>query len=217
MSRRTVTSPIPRLLPALAVAAACAALVVGCSSDPEPTAKKDKATTTTVASGDTTTTTRPPIDPESIEGGTQAYVDALVPMIEGSTGLSEADAAKAADCLAPRWVEIIGVEGFAAAGVAPDDFGDLDGGLERLGLDRATAEQMADAFDECDIDLRASAVAQFTADPAMTDEVKACIAEKVTLDAVKEGLIANLAGEPSDAAQFAEAQACLETEAPPAN
>lgn len=200
-----------RLLRPIAIGIVALAVLAGCSSDDgEETPDESSTTTEAEATDDTTATTRPPIDPAEIEGGEEAYVEALLPQIEGSTGLEADEADRAAACLAPRWVEIIGVEGFAAAGVAPDDLDELDGGLERLGVDRATAEAMVAAFEECEIDLRRATVAQVTADPSITDEQRSCIDGAITLEAVQAGLVASLTGETGeDAELIAAVQECF--------
>ena len=205
---RTVRTP---LLALASVAVACV-LVAGCSSESDGGASKDttKKTTTTTTAGIDTSTTRAAIDPGEIEGGEQAYVDAMILMIRGSAGLSDADAESAAECLAPRWVKIIGVDGFAKAGLTPDDFQELGGGLETLGLDRDQATAMAAGFKACDIDLRGYSIEQIAADPAVTPEMKACLEDAITEEAVEESLIANLIGEEGETDTSAAAQACFD-------
>ncbi|MFN8019699.1 MAG: hypothetical protein U0P45_16485 [Acidimicrobiales bacterium] len=204
--------PLPRRRAlGAAVLVATAVLVAGCSSSSSEGSSKGKGdrTTTTSASGQPTTTAKP-IDPETIEGGKQAYVDAMTPMIKASSGLAESDAKKAADCLAPRWVDIIGVEAFAKKGIRPEDVPKMQGGLEQLDITTKQAEAMAKAFGTCGIDVRTAAVAQYTSDPSMPQSVKDCIDGAVTTDMVLTGLVASLSGKPAAADAFAAPQKCID-------
>ena len=187
-----------------------ALLVAGCSSGSSHAGAKAKGTTTTTTASGKPTTTLKPIDPSSIKGGKKAYVEAMTPMITASSGLPASDAKAAADCLAPRWVDIIGVEAFAKKGIEPEDVPKMQGGLEQLDITTAQAKEMAKAFAACKIDLRSAAVAQYTADPSMPKEVKACIDGAMTEQMVLDGLVASLSGKPAPAETFAAPQKCVD-------
>lgn len=207
----------PRSIRTAAALAALALGVLGACSSDDDAAPDDAPTTTeegteapTTESDDAvTTTSRVPLDPDDVEGAEQAYIDALIPQLQGSSGLEDDDAERAAACLAPRWVEAIGVDRFAEAGLAPEDLADLDGGLEVLAVDRPTAESMVDGFAACDVDLRAATLSQLLADPSITEEQAACAEAAISVEAVEESLVATLVGEPADTSLFAEAQACF--------
>ena len=199
MSRRTPGRPARSLLIPI-VLTISVLLVAGCASDPKDAGKKKASTTTSTPYVDpNVTTTRPAIDPADIVGGKPAYVKAMVAMISQSTGLEGDDATKASECLAPKWVDIIGVAGFAKAGVRPEDFATMGGGLEQLGLTRTQAEKMVAGFDQCKIDLRAATLGQMSSQSGMSDEIAACLDKAITKELVEQGLVASLIGEENDA------------------
>lgn len=192
----------PLALAALAIAGAL--LVSGCSSD----AGSDGAKASGKPKG-STTTTRAPIDPSEVDGGKAAYTKALAPVVATATGLPEAEATAAGKCLAPKWVAIIGVDGFAAAGFQPDDLSEMGAKLGDLRVDESQAKKMAKGFDQCDVDLKAVAVAQLTAGPNLPPSMKTCLEKAITKESVETGFIDNLLGKEAGGEVYAEAQTCL--------
>lgn len=217
-----VPTPRPRHR-RLAALAGCAFLLVplaaACSSDgDDPT----PATTTTAATdGETTTTTEDPEptpdpdddgttttsevdqpDPAPVpEGDEQAYVATLTDAFaaEGNTELPLDR--EQAECVAPRWVDAIGTERFAEAGVTPEDLTvgtDGDDGyfdlIDDLG-DAETAEALVGAFAACDIDLTRLVggllVDQSGSDPAQVD----CFVDAMPAGALEASLSSALDGD----------------------
>jgi hypothetical protein len=206
-SRRHARLALPPVLLVAAVALA------GCSSDDgKQAAATTTKPTTTVVTVQETTTTRPPIDPDTITGGKQAYVDAMLASLD-TLGGGLATKAQA-ECIAPKWVDIIGVEGFAAAGVAPEDFQKTGSGLELLHLDATKAGKMADAFGACGMDLEDVAIAAQDQNGDLPDDVVACLHDALTPEAARNGFIAGLTGKaPTDPA-LQKAAACAQSMAP---
>ena len=200
------TAPRSRRAPmAVTALALAAALFVGaCSSDSGSDGSKEASK----GSG-STTTTRAPIDPSDVDGGKAAYAKALAPVVAEATGLGADQATEAGKCLAPKWVDVIGVDGFAAAGFQPDDLEEMGARLGQLRVDESQAKEMAKGFDQCDVDLKAVAVAQLTAGPNVPASMKACLEEAITKESVEAGFIDNLLGKEAGAEVFAEAQTCL--------
>ena len=59
-----------------------------------------------------------------------------------------------ADCVAPRWVDAIGVDTFETQGVTPEEITDeSEDELPTLGLDEAQGNDLYDAFEDCDVDV----------------------------------------------------------------
>lgn len=208
MSRRPLGRLRPSLLAPLAVAAALL-LVSGCASDPKDEAKEPETTTTsTTLIDDSVSTTRPAIDPDDIDGGEQAYVDAFVASYQGSDDnpLFDEDQAK---CLAPKWVSAIGVEAFAAAGVAPEDIAGFEVGLEAVDLDEATAEAMVAAIPSCEIDLREGVLQAFVPTDNLPEDVRACLETAITDEVAAEIFKSQLLGADSPPQGVMDAQACI--------
>lgn len=194
------------------------ALVTGCSSSSDGSKGDKKSTSTTKAGEDPTATIAPdsttsttkaePIDPESPPTA-EDYTAGIISLITGNTPLGADDQASVEDCLAPAWVEIIGVDTFVDKGLAPEDLTSMGGGLETLGLDQGQATAMMDAFDTCEIDVRSAVIAQITANPTLDEAAKACIEAKVTAEAVRQSFIADLIGEELEGGPFSAAQDCV--------
>jgi hypothetical protein len=201
-SRRTIGRRLRRGAPALALSLLL--LAAGCSSDEGAKAPRS-TTTTTIVTVRETTTTRAPIDPSTIEGGNQAYVDA---MLAGLATMGGAVTREQAGCIAPKWVDIIGVEGFAKAGIAPEDFSKTGGGLEQLHLDAKTAGEMADVFATCGMNLKDMMIEAQTSGAELPDSVVECIRTALTDQGARAGFIASLTGEQATDPSLAKAAAC---------
>lgn len=146
----------------------------------ETTTTAEEATTTT---RDESTTTSEP------DGDAAAYAEAL------ATGLSSGDAedgdlilsSDEAECVAPDWIDIIGVETLTDADVTPGDLEDPDYQFADLGLDTDTGGEMIDAFGTCDVDI----IDEFyeTLSAGLDDEQVACLTEELGDDQAREFLI----------------------------
>lgn len=82
-----------------------------------------------------------------------------------------------AECVAPRWVEAIGVEAFHDAGTTTEALADPGFAFLELELEGATAQAMIDAFDGCGVDIYAQLAQSLTM--GLTDEQQACAAESI--------------------------------------
>lgn len=60
---------------------------------------------------------------------------------------------KQSECIAPKWVKIIGVDTFKAKDVAPMDLEDTSFNFTKLGLSKAQATDMIDGIADCKVDL----------------------------------------------------------------
>jgi hypothetical protein len=107
----------------------------------------------------------------------QPYVDAMIESFE-SADADELRLDRAqAECVAPRWVEIMQVERLQEAGIEPEDIaGDADPDLSTLGLSEADGNALYDTFGECDVDVQALFIESFAADDELSEEVKDCLA-----------------------------------------
>lgn len=185
----------------------------------------DAASSTTTDGGDATTTTGGDDDPtptpttedtpDTTEGGgepgdRQAYLDAFVmdfddedePIFEQGQ----------VDCLAEKYLDVIGLDNLVEAGVTPEEYGEGDDFPEELGLDEDTANELYDQFGECDIDIKEIFVdlfSGFSPEP-LTDEQKACIDDTLTEDRLRESFVADLLDLEDDGSDpFDELEACV--------
>ena len=190
-------------------APACALLLlVGCTDD----ASDGGSTTTTAAAdaGGDTSTTRPAIDPDSIEGGEQAYVDAFVATYQGTGGSNPLFTETQAECLAPAWVSAIGIDRFAAAGVAPDDIENFEVGLDAVDIPAEVADEMVADITDCGIDVRATVLSTFVATDDLPDELSTCLDEAITTEVAEEVFRQQILGGDDVPEAFAQAQACFD-------
>jgi hypothetical protein len=84
----------------------------------------------------------------------QAYVDAMIESFDNSDPEELQINRGQAQCLAPRWVETIGPDRLAEAGIQPREFADDDVDLSTVGLTEEDGGEMYDAFAACDVDVK---------------------------------------------------------------
>lgn len=79
------------------------------------------------------------------------------------------------DCLAPRFVNAIGMDKIEASGVTPEDIEVSDMDFSAIDLTTEDGNRIYDSFGQCDINLRELMVADFASDDEMGDAAKACM------------------------------------------
>jgi hypothetical protein len=175
-----------RKLPAVVLALALVLPVAACSSDSEgssTTTRPASSTSTTDAGGggstSSTSTTGGSGEPS---GDADAYAASLakgLTQVE-SSGAELRVSAEEADCVAPRWIEVIGLDRLGDRGVAPADLEDPDFDFPGLGLSDDDGLGMVDAFTDCGVDL----YQQFTDVLAegLDATQKACLERELTDD-----------------------------------
>lgn len=164
------------------------------TTDVEVTTTPEPDSTTTT---EDTTTTEAGSEPS---GDGQAYVDALVSTIEGSS--SDVFEPGQVKCLAGNFVDIIGVDALKSAGISPKEFAEGDGIAfpSELGVDEAKANKMFDQFEGCGIDLPELYSKIFsTGGDGLTDEQQSCVDQVLTEDNLRKSLVASFLGkDPQD-------------------
>jgi len=124
------------------------------------------------------------------DAGAQAYVDAFV------TGFQQTDdddvviTSEQAECLGPRFVDVLRAERLEAAGVTPDRIStgvDLD--FAALGLEESDGDELYDAFGACDLDLRESLLTGMAGSDA---EARACVEETLTDEMVRTFFVTSI-------------------------
>ena len=198
-----------RHLHRLAALTMAAGLLVGAaacsSSDGSDGGSSAKTTTTAKASGgskgagSTTSTTRP--DPADIEGSASDYRQALIDSYKPENAPFTKNQAQ---CLAPKWVEAIGVDTFKEAGIPPADVAKGSKSLDDIGITKAMAEAMVAAMHGCDIDTLALLVQVTTGGAKLSPAQQSCFEEAVTPEELDAFLVSLYTGEEPDNAQLLE-------------
>jgi hypothetical protein len=179
---------------ALLIAGAAVVFAAGCGDDDDDDAAGSTAGTTGGTSSRTTEASSGTTGPQS--GGTaggadaQAYVDAMIESFDNSDPDELQIDREQAQCLAPRWVEAIGADRLAEAGVEPRDFaeeGNVD--LATVGLTDNDGNAMYDAFGECDIDIKTLFVESFSADRNVSEEDQDCLADAMSDDLLRRIMV----------------------------
>lgn len=151
------------------------------TTEPTPTTEPEDPTTTT-------TTTTEPDEPDPDPGDEQAYVDAIADSIAGGDTGDLRLTDEQAGCLAPGWLDAIGLTALVDAGIEPEDLrsGDLADDLQEL-LDRDQAAEMVASFDRCGVDLDELFLNSLVADGERPEEEIRCL-----VDALPEGYVDEL-------------------------
>ena len=123
----------------------------------------------------------------------QPYVDAMVTNFQDSDEeltMSE----EQAQCVAPRWMDAIGLERLQEAGIEPADIESDDEGTEltSLGLDEEAGGELYDAFGACDVDVKALFVESLAQDSGLSDEDRECVEENFDDDLLRRVMVASL-------------------------
>jgi hypothetical protein len=132
----------------------------------------------------------------SISAEEKPYVDALAKNLraagEGSDDIPLSDAQS--DCLAPRWVDTIGVERFEKAGVKPADIASDEKQMDFEGIKFTDAEatKMYDAFGSCDVNLRELLMKSMTEGEDVSPAARKCMEGVLTDDAIRKLMILGL-------------------------
>lgn len=123
------------------------------------------------------------------------YVDALVASMrsgdEGDMVLTQ----EQAECVAPQWIDTIGVDALQDAGIEPEDIGDDSGtDLDELGLSEDQANALFDAFDDCDVDIAGEIIESLGGDEGLSDEDRECLTEAFDEELLRTIVVAGMVG-----------------------
>ena len=99
-----------------------------------------------------------------------------------------------ADCVAPKWLDTIGVDRIKENDISPDMIGDDiddDGSaLSDLGLSTDEGEALYDSFGDCDVDVREQFLTLMTT--SLNEEATACVEDAIDEDLLKELMVTSL-------------------------
>jgi hypothetical protein len=99
-----------------------------------------------------------------------------------------------AECVAPKWLDIIGFDRLTEQGITPaqigDDIDDDGSALSDLGLTEDEGNALYDAFGECSVDVEQQFLTAITDE--LNQEAAACVADAVSGDLLRRLLVAVL-------------------------
>ncbi len=177
-------------------------LATGCSSGGDDTGDKaavttDDGSTTTDGGNDTTTTTTKKDGGGKVNVSAEAapYVKAMAASLSKSQNDGDLQMTpEQADCIAPRWVDTIGVDRFKEAGVTPEAIEKDDNATDfkEFTLTKPEAEVMYDAFGQCNVNLRELMLESMAGDAETPEAVRKCMEGVLTDEAIKKLMIMGL-------------------------
>jgi hypothetical protein len=121
------------------------------------------------------------------------YVEALEKSMkeDDSGGMTLSDSQ--ASCLAPKFVNTIGVDTLEAKGITPEDMGsDSDTDLSEMDLSEAQGGQLYDAFGACKIDVKELFISGMGSDSEMSADDKKCLEDNFDDALLKQVMVASL-------------------------
>jgi hypothetical protein len=125
----------------------------------------------------------------------QPYVDAMVTSFQQGDEDELTLTAEQSECVAPRWVDTIGVERFEDAGIEPADISDDgDDELSDLGLDEEQGGELYDAFGACDVDVKGLFIESLAGEQDLAEEDRDCLAENFDDDLLRRVMVVSLTG-----------------------
>ena len=147
------------------------------------------------------------------DDGAQQYVDALVSSFspEGQEPFTQESVA----CLAPRWVEAIGVQTFEDAGVTPEGLGDDGGVLSSLPITEPVAQQMVGAIVDCGVPLVSFAIEALPSSLRDDPDAVACVEDTVAEAEVRSKLVEAMSSDGPDGSPRDLVEQCILEHQPP--
>lgn len=142
--------------------------------------------TSTRRSTTTVPTTRPADDIAT------AYVDAMTESMIADEDFPATR--KDAECLATKFVDIIGGDRLRAAGVTPEEFADDTMDFSDVGITESQANKMYDAFDACNFDLRELMMSEMAEDDDLTPAATACMDQVLTEENLRKLMVRTMVG-----------------------
>lgn len=96
------------------------------------------------------------------------------------------------DCLAPRFVNAIGMDNIEAAGVTPDDIKTSDMDFSGMDLTEEDGNRIYDSFGQCDIDLRELLMVSMADDEEMSEATATCMEGVFTDENLRKFMVSSM-------------------------
>ncbi|HEX2575410.1 MAG TPA: hypothetical protein VHK88_03615, partial [Aquihabitans sp.] len=173
---------------------------VGADDDELPPCDEGGDTSTTTEADEPTTTTEPEDEPteeeptEDAPPDEDAYVESMVAALEGREDFGLPMDREQAECIGPRWIDALGVERMAEAGLDPEglDGEDPDGVFDEL-VGRPEASDMVDALTDCGLDLERAFFEGLSDDGSIRADQVDCLVDALPDGTVEQILVVSLA------------------------
>lgn len=121
----------------------------------------------------------------------QEYSDAIVESFQTDDPNEITLTEEQAECVAPKWIKVIGVERLESAGLEPADLSaDGSADVDKFGLDMDEAKTLFNSFGECKVDLQE----KFIEALGEGDEVE-CFKDEIDDDLFERLMIAGFAND----------------------
>lgn len=148
---------------------------------PGTTTGTEPDATTTTSEPETTTTTE-------TEDDEDAYVESMNEALRKSEAIGFPITTDVAECAAPTWVDILGVDNLIDAGVEPEDLvgKDISEEIQSI-IDRSDATELVEALVDCGFDVDTTIIGGIAEEGGLTDEQADCFA-----DALPDGFATKL-------------------------
>ena len=120
------------------------------------------------------------------------------------------------ECLAIRWVDVIGGEALVDSGLSPEEFAEQ--GPPAVGIDRPTAGAMVDSMGQCGASLEEFyeqwETSIFGVDAGSDPEVTECLKDAVDMEDFRSAMVETFMGEETDQMDDLQArfEACMPAE-----
>ncbi len=194
MPRRPLTLAVSLVVVGAFAFSACGADVDSVknstSTSTGSTSQDESTSTTSDDDSDRTTTTEAERSKKSSSEATP-YVQAMVDsMMDDDEMAIDEDKAR---CFATSAIDIIGVDRLKDKGVEPADMrDDSSTDMSSVGLSMDEGNELYDAFEECDIDLRALMMQSMGEDEEVPAEAMACLDQVLTDDNLRTLMVVSI-------------------------
>jgi hypothetical protein len=200
--QRSLLGVVMRVGLAVAALAAC-----GDDDAAAPTTAPATRATAAASTGDSTATSSAGRGaPSTTLSAADATEDDYLAAIERSlsTGDGLRTTAEQAECMAPKWLDTIGLDRLREHDLAPSEIGDDvddDGSaLSDLGLSQEEGTALYDAFGDCDVDIGQQFV-EFATE-GQSPAVVSCVGDALTPDLLRRLMVSSIVeGQPDDQLQ----------------
>jgi hypothetical protein len=130
---------------------------------------------------------------EEVSAEAAPYVEAMKENLTSSSDDTFQLTDDQVDCLAPRMVNVVGVDRFEEAGVTPESIRADDNSMDLsdLGLSESDGGKIYDSFGACDVDLRSVFMDGFASE-GMPEEAQSCVEDALTDDRLRTFVVSLL-------------------------
>ncbi len=121
------------------------------------------------------------------------YVTAMIASFDSQDSAELAIDREQAECVAPKWIDILGVDRLQENGITPDDIdSENDMELTDLGLSQDEGNAMYDTFGACDVDVAELFIKGLSTDTPLSNEQSECLSAAFDDDLLRTIMVTTL-------------------------